>query len=183
MAELIARSPCAGLLPLEKGGVTVTELDPGPMTLVAPLKRQAAALSKAMQAAHGVGFPAPNTTETATGTEAAWFGRDQALLIGAVPDPTLARHAALSDQGDAWAVVRVAGEGVAEVLARLIPVDLRDSAFPPGRSIRTQIGHMAGAVTRLPDGGYRLMVFRSMAGTLVHDLERVLTHHAARGTG
>ncbi len=183
MADLIARSPCMGLLPLEQGGVSVTELDPGPMTLVAPYKGQAAALSKAMKVAHGVGFPAANTTETGKGVEAAWFGRDQALLIGAVPDAALADHAALSDQGDAWAVVRVAGEGAEDVLARLIPVDLRDSAFPPGRSIRTQIGHMAGAVTRLPDGAVRLMVFRSMAGTLVHDLDRAMTHCAARGTG
>ena len=85
------------------------------------------------------------------------------------------------DQSDAWAVVRLTGEGGADALARLVPVDMRLSAFGGGATVRTQLGHMNASITRLEAQTFMIAVFRSMAGTLVHDLARALEAVAARG--
>lgn len=172
MGDLIAKSPCAGLLPLTHGAVTATEVDPGPVTLIQPLR--GGDLS---------GLPGPNRTANRNGARLLWFGRGQALLIGAVPDAALAQEAALVDVSDAYAWVRLDGAGAEAVLARLIPLDLRAAAFPPGTTARTEIAHMTGSVTRLDDGGFLLAVFRSMAATLVHDLQCAMRGLAARGQG
>ncbi|MFP4274031.1 MAG: sarcosine oxidase subunit gamma [Paracoccaceae bacterium] len=180
MVELVAQSPCAGLLPLRIGGATLLEEDPGHLTALLPAPGAEDSLSRALKAAHGVDWPAPGRMETAEGAAALWFGHAQALLIGPAPDPSLSTHAALVDQSDAWAVVRLEGAGAENVLARLVPLDLRAAAFPPGSTARSLLGHMTASVTRLPQGGFRLMVFRSMARTLVHDLHRAMDGVAAR---
>ncbi len=181
MAELVAKSPCAGLLPLTIGTARVSEEDPGVLTSVMPYRGQAKALSAALQAAHGMGFPAPNRATGKAGARAVWFGRDQAMLLGPEPDPALAEHAALSDQSDAWAAVRLEGAGAEAVLARLVPVDLRAHVFKRGHTVRSQVAHMSGSVTRLGEQAFLILVFRSMAATLVHDLKTAMEAVAARG--
>jgi len=181
VAELVAKSPCEGLLPLEIGAVQVTEEDPGVMTSILPYKGQGTALSAALKAAHGMAFPAPNRATGKAGARAIWFGLDQALLMGPEPDASLAEHAALSDQSDAWAVVRLEGAGAEDVLARLVPVDLRGAVFKRGHTVRSQVAHMAGSVTRVGDRAFLILVFRSMAATLVHDLKTAMEAVAARG--
>lgn len=180
MVELAAQSPCAGLLPLRIGGVSLLSEDPGQLTALMPAPGGEAALSRALKAAHGVDWPAPGRMETGQGAAVQWFGHAQALLIGPAPDPALAAHAVLVDQSDAWAVVRLEGAGAGEVLARLVPLDLRAGAFPPGATARSLLGHMSASVTRLPAGEFRLMVFRSMARTLVQELHHAMDGVAAR---
>lgn len=181
MAELVAKSPCAGLLPLEIGAVNVSEEDLGAVTSVMPYKGQEKALSAALQAAHGMAFPAPNRATGKAGARAVWFGRDQAMLMGPAPEAALAAHAALSDQSDAWAAVRLEGEAAEAVLARLVPVDLRASVFKRGHTVRSQVAHMAGSVTRVGERAFLILVFRSMAATLVHDLKTAMEAAAVRG--
>ncbi|MFW8594845.1 sarcosine oxidase subunit gamma [Cribrihabitans neustonicus] len=181
MAELVARSSCAGLLPAVTGGMRLSEEHVGAMWSVAPYTGRQDALGKAMEAAHGVGFPEPNRALTRDGVEALWFGRDMALLLGAAPDAGLAGHAALTDQSDAWAVVRLEGERAEDVLARLVPVDLRARAFPEGHTARSELKHMMASITRVGPDAFRIMVFRSMAATLVHDLKTAMEAVAARG--
>jgi sarcosine oxidase subunit gamma len=111
---------------------------------------------------------------------ALWFGREMALLIGPAPDESLAAHAALTDQTDAWAVVHLEGRQAAEVLARLCPLDLREAVFAPGHTARSDVAHMAGSVSRLGPQTWQIMVFRSMATTLVHEVEIVMARVAAR---
>lgn len=181
MAELIAKSPCDGLLPITIGSVTATEEDPGRITSVALYKGQGTALSEALKAAHGMAFPAPNRATGKAGARAIWTGRNQAMLFGPAPDASLADHAAMTDQTDAWAVVRLDGDGAEDVLARLVPVDLRRSVFKRGHTVRSQLMHMSASVTRLGDHAFQIMVFRSMAQTLVHDLKSAMESVAARG--
>jgi len=178
--DLEAKSPCAGLLPLRIGAMTLTEETQGTMTLIAPFKGRDAALSDAMKAAHGIGFPAPGRRTGTRGAGAIWFGRRMALLCGPAPDPGLAAHAALSDQSDGWAVVRLEGTGARDVLARLVPLDLRDGVFKRGHSARTDLRHMMAALSRVGDQAYQIMVFRAFAETLVHDLEEAMQAVAAR---
>ncbi|WHQ83130.1 sarcosine oxidase subunit gamma [Tritonibacter mobilis] len=179
--QLAAKSPCAGLLPLTIGDVTLTADTPAAMTLIAPYKGQEKPLSDALNAAHGMGFPAPNRATGKAEARAIWFGRAQALLVGPVADPKLAAHAALTDLSDGWAVVRLEGARAEEVMARLVPIDLRPQVFKSGHTARTELKHMMASITRVGPIALQIMVFRSFADTLVHDLKRAMEAVAARG--
>ncbi len=181
VAELIAKSPCAGLLPITVSGLTLTEEDIGHLTSLAPYSGQHKALGTALEAAHGLKLPAAGRSTGKAGCRAIWFGRDMVLLAGPAPDPALAGHAALSDQSDAWAVVRLEGDKAEDVLARLCPVDLRSKTFKRGHTARTELRHMMASVTRIGANSFQIMVFRSLAQTLAHDLKTVMEAVAARG--
>ena len=178
MNKLIATPACEGLLPLTIGALTVVEADVGPVTSVTPFE---GASNAAFGRALGLPFPAPNQSTGDGDVRCVWSGRGEALLIGAAPSPALAAHAAVVDQSDAWAFVRLSGRGGADVLARLVPVDMRLSAFPVGATARTLLGHMNASITCTADDTYLIAVFRSMAATLVHDLTTALEAVAARG--
>ena len=180
MADFKVQTPCAGLLPVSVGDLSLTEMGPVRMTSLAPYRGCVPALSAAMQAAHGVAWPEPGRMTGDTQACALWFGRDMALLIGPEPEAGLAAHAALTDQSDGWAVVQLEGRQVAEVLARLCPLDLRDAVFAPGHTARTDVAHMAGSISRLGPQLWQIMVFRSMAATLVHEAEIAMRRVAAR---
>ena len=78
------------------------------------------------------------------------------------------------DHTDGWAVVDVKGAHARTVLDRITPLDLRDASLPVGATARVELQHMQGAITRLDTEQYELMVFRSMAATLVHDLKTAM---------
>lgn len=180
MPELIVRSPAAGLTPVEIGGAKLTEAAMVPIWAIAPLRGQTDAVSRLLSKAHGLPFPAPGALH-ATGTaRIAWSGLDQALLMGIAPEADLASHAALVDQSDAWAHLVLDGPATRDVLARWVPMDLSPAACPPGSARRTLLGHMPALI--LHEGGdrFELLVFRSMAGTAVHDLTRAMRGVAAR---
>lgn len=180
MVELVALSACTGLLPLSVGGITLSEVVPDAMTSLAPFKGQDKAASTALKAAHGMALPAPNRATGKAEARAIWLSRGQIMLVGPRPDAGLAKYAALTDQTDAWAVVRLEGTGVEDVLARLIPVDARASVFKRGHTARTDLKHMMASVTRIGDRAFQVMVFRSMAETLVHDLKSAMEGVASR---
>ncbi len=181
MADLMAKSPCDGLLPVSHGDVTLSEVAMTPLTSLAAFKGQDKALSAALKKAHGMAVPGVNRATGKEGARAVWFGQGQVMLIGPEPASALAKHAAMTDQSDAWALVRLEGAKAEEVLARLVPVDLRQSAFKRGHSTRTQLQHMMVSITRTGDTAFLIMAFRSMAKTLVHDLETAMQGVAARG--
>ena len=181
MAELTAKSPCEGLLPFSTGSADLTELWPDHMTLIAPYKGQEDASSKALKTAHGVALPAIGGSEGDREVRVIWFARGQSLLIGPKADASLDATAAVTELTDGWAVVELKGKGVADVLARLSPLDFRLSHFPTGTSARTELKHMMASITRTSDEAFQIMVFRSMAATLVHDLKTAMEAVAARG--
>ncbi len=180
MAELTAKTPCARLLPLRIGAQEVREAELGSMTSMMPYRGQGEAFSSALRAAHGVALPEVNRSVGEDGCRAFWFGRGQVLLTGPAPDPSLIEYAALCDQSDAWACVVLEGPNAEDVLARLVPVDLRARVFETGHTVRTLIQHMNGSVTRLGPEQFLLMAFRSMTATLVHDLKSAMETVAAR---
>ncbi|SEK95781.1 sarcosine oxidase subunit gamma [Roseovarius azorensis] len=181
MAELRAETPCAGLVPVRVAGLSLSEVAPGRMTSVAPYRGQERALSAALKSAHGMAWPAPGRMTGREGARAIWFGQRMALLVGPDPDPALAAHAALTDQSDGWAVLRLEGAGAREVLARLTPLDLRERVFEQGHTARSELAHMAASVTRMGGDAWQVMVFRSMTATLVHEVETAMRRVAARG--
>lgn len=181
MAELFASAPFAALLPLSVGSVELAAVDLGRLTLITPYKDREAALSKALQSAHDVALPAPNRTTGQAGCRVLWFALGQVMLAGPEPDPGLAEHAALVDQSDGWVTATLQGEGAEDVLARLVPVDLRAAIFKRGYTVRTQLQHMSVSITRTGAERFQIMVFRSMAKSFVHDLETAMEGVAARG--
>jgi sarcosine oxidase subunit gamma len=177
VADLIAKSPLAGMSPLTKAGVTLSEADPGRITSVAPFDGGAA--SKALKSL-GLAFPEPNRFSAKEGARLAWTGRGQAFLMGVAPPDGLAEVAALTDQSDGWACLRLHGPGIEAVLARLVPVDVRLAALPVGASIRVPLNHMNAILIRLAPETVELLVFRSMGRTAWHEVEAALSALGAR---
>lgn len=181
MAELIARAASADLLPIEVGHARLEEVDLGRLTSLAPFSDRQADLSAALEKAYGVPYPGPNTALAKGSVQIIWFGRDLALLAGVDPDARLSQWAALTDQSDAWASVVLSGESSIDVLARLVPVDLRPARFGVGQTVRSLLGHMNVSITSQGSDRVLILVFRSMVETLVDELKEAMEAVAARG--
>lgn len=180
MARLVALSPCRGLLPVEVEGARLSEVVPDAITSVAPFHGQENAVSAALEAAVGGAFPKPNRTTGKDGARVIWTGPGQAMVLGPAVAP---QGAAVTDQSDAWAVLRLEGPLADAALARLVPVDLRRVRFRTGHTVRTQLRHMTCSLTRVGAGAFEVMVFRSMAGTAVEEIERAMQTVAAQTAG
>lgn len=183
MADLMEKSPCDGLLPIQHGSVTLSEIEMTRLTSLAPYQGQDKALSAALKASHGMALPGINRATGKEGARVIWFGQGQVMLMGPEANQSLAALGAMTDQSDAWALVRLEGAGSEHVLARLVPVDVRKSVFKRGHTARTQMQHMLVSITRTGDNAFLIMAFRAMAKTLVHDLETAMQGVAARGEG
>ena len=176
MPELIAKSALQGRR-LTVGTVTLAEVDVGPITSVAAFPGGTKAVAKGLKAL-GLAMPEPNTFTEKKGARIVWTGREQAFLMG-VEAPSL-EGAAVTDQTDGWTVLSLTGAGAVDVLARLVPMDLRLPAFPVGRAVRTQLNHMNVVILRVGDHAFEIMGFRSMARTAWHELEAAMQMLAAR---
>ncbi len=180
VADLIAKSPCDGLLPVSAGPVTLSEVDPGVITSLSPHRGKGALASEILKVTHGMAFPAPGRSTGKAGARAIWSGQGQAFLVGPEPDAVLAQTCAMSDQSDGWAVMRLDGFGAEAVLARLCPLDLRPGRFKRGHTARSMLGHMNVSLTKTGAQTFEIMVFRSMAHTAVHELIRAMKSVAAQ---
>lgn len=177
MAEITLTQvpPATGALPRAKGGMTLALVDPGPLTSIAPFRGQAGVVSKALKTATGLALGPGHVA--LNGAAIQWFGRDLWLLAGVtVPDLP---GAALTDQTDAWVTLELTGPHIAEVMARLVPLDLRDPAFPPGTAVRTELHGMMVALARTGPESLRITAFRSMAGTLARTIGEAMENVAA----
>jgi heterotetrameric sarcosine oxidase gamma subunit len=181
--ELIAKTALFGRKPLvvaanTANATTLTEVDPGRITSIAPYPGQEKALAKALKPL-GFTFPAPNSFARHNDAVLAWSGRDQAFLIGA-DCPDLGSSAATTDQSGGWVTLSVQGPMAADALMRYAPIDLRLAHFPVGQAARTPLYHMSMLILRTSDDGFHLMLFRSMARTAWHEIEVALKTLAAR---
>ncbi len=180
MADLHARTPLAGVPAFSAGTCQLTEADLGPITSIAPFRGLEKSLSAALKSAHGVVFPAPNRVSVKGAARMVWTGRDQAFLIGVAPDAGLAVHAALCDQSDGWAALRLHGDGCADVLARLTPLDLSLTSFAAGHCARSALQHVMAILIRPEATLFEILVMRSFAATAWHDLTEAMRSVAAR---
>jgi heterotetrameric sarcosine oxidase gamma subunit len=175
--ELIAKSALEGVEPISLGGLVLAEAAVGPITSIAVLTGGGKAVAKGLKPL-GLAMPAPNTFAEKAGARIVWTGRDQAFLIGVEP-PAL-EGAAVTDQSDGWAVLDLSGVAAVDVLARLVPLDLRLTAFPVGRAVRSQVNHMNAILLRTGDYAFGIMVFRSMARSAWHEIAAAMEAVAAR---
>lgn len=173
MAKLIALTPCAQLLPIAHGDIEVSEVSPDNLVSVSPFAGQNKAVSAALKEQISSGLCAVNRRSG----QVTWFGHGIWMVAAAV---RLDGLAAVTEQPDAWAVVQIAGSGVEDVLARLVPVDLRAQVFKTNHVAKTMLGHMSVTITRTGPAKFEIMVMRSMARTLVHDLDVAMRAFALR---
>lgn len=83
--------------------------------------------------------------------------------------PLLDGHAAVTDQSDLWHTVAITA--AADLLARIVPVDLDLAAFPPGHLALTRGFHVDVRLWRLAERDWELAVVRSHAAYIAHALE------------
>lgn len=169
MAELARTSPGQGLVPVRSGDIALTEFDPAPVTAIMPYA--GADMDGALDG-RDLAWPAPGRVSTAAGARAVWAGLDTVYLLGAAADAGLSDRAALVELSDAfvWLSVEAPEVAIEQVMARLTPLAARD--LPPGTSARSLVGHMHGLLIRPGAARLEIAVYRSMAGTLVHEVER-----------
>lgn len=181
MVELVAKTPFEGVLPVEIGTVQLREVAPGQLTLLSARKGKIRALGAVLKDHHGVNWPLPGRAQASGTTRIVWFGRGQAMLMGPEPHGDLSDVAACVDQSDGWGVARLDGAKVEAVLARQVPLDVRLDRFKAGHTARCQVFHIPVSLTRIGAETFEILVFRSMARSLVHDLKSAMEAVRARG--
>lgn len=177
MIDLVAKSPADGVQMLSLDGVELSELALGKVTSIAPLQGKMTHIEEQLE----IALPKVGRSVGKAGREIVWFSQGQYLAIGCELDDGLSDTAAITDQSDAWCALQLKGPLSEAILARLVPVDLRSSSFKRGHVLRSQLGHMPLHITRTGKDAFRLMSFRSMASTMVHEISRAMTVFAARG--
>lgn len=180
MLKLVAKSPAEGLVPLSVGTIELNEVVPAAITSIACYQGHADALSAALKEHHGMTLPKTGQAKGRAGARAIWAG-PSVFLVGPEPHADLLHHAAIVDQSDSWCVLNLKGTDVEAVLARLSSVDMRSKALKKGQVVRSQLQHMNAIYHRVSDDSFDIYAFRSMAKTMVHDIDRAMRYIASRG--
>ena len=96
-------------------------------------------------------------------------------MVGALSDGLTETHHLVVNVSDARAVFRLSGgnQVLRDVLAKLVPADLRPASLPIGEIRRTRIGQVPTAFWFTGEGEVILIVFRSVAGYVADLLHRV----------
>ena len=136
-------------------------------------------LSEQLKKSHGMSLPHSGRASGREGARALWFGQ-HTLLVGPKCDEKLNKFAILTDQSDAWVILRMSGDLIEDVLMRLSPVDVRLKTFKVGRVVRTGLLHVNVTMHRIGANTIDVYGFRSMAKTLCHELTQALSSVAAR---
>ncbi|MFC3166853.1 sarcosine oxidase subunit gamma [Paracoccus fontiphilus] len=149
----------------------------GMIAIRADLSRTGDAIAEAA----GLAIPGVTRIVTNGSRSLGWMSPDELLLVLPVAeladtlttltDALSGEHALVVDVSDARAVFDVTGPHAADVIAKLMPVDLDDLPFDGLR--RSRAAQTAAAVWRVP-GGFRLIGFRSTA-----DYLRLILENAA----
>ena len=176
------RGPWAGLLPQGEfgvagaAGVTVTPCDGFGLASLIASQDGEAALAAGLRERFGLALPPPSRALRSHSHTLIGTGPGQWLLVaetrmGFADDlAALAGVAAVADQSDSRAALRLSGPRVREALAKGCMVDLHPAAFPPGAAAATSLAHIGVQLWRaadLPNGeaAFDILVPRSMAAS------------------
>ena len=184
MADLTPRSAFIGL-PGRSGraegepGVTVRPRDDLALAKLIARKGRAADLAAAIRSRYGLDLPTTPKRAEQGDLAFIWSGPGQWLAV-AEDGRDLAREltdavgafAAVSDQSDGLAVLRVSGPHARDALIKGVGLDLHPRAFGPGDAAVTVIAHIGAQLWQLDDRPtYEIAVYRSFAGSLWRWLE------------
>lgn len=176
--DFTARSGFDGLLHdhgIASSGVIVTDRSgTGLATVIASTGSQ---LTAKIQSSYGLALP-DRPSQIGTPTLAfVGIGPGRYLAMGDTSRlaAELSGHAAVFDQTDGYALLRLRGPKLYATLAKGVAIDLHPAAFPVGSAASTAIAHIGAILWRLPDhadGGpvFEIAVFRSMAASFWHFL-------------
>lgn len=182
MTDLSLNAPVTGPRNMSCGAMHLTIDAPQSITAILPHPNSLDALNTILKSDFGLRFPKPGEVVTKDQTRLIWNGLDHALLVGAETALTpLAPYALLADQGGALARFTLIGPDLADVMARLCPLDLRPSAFGPNHAARSLLGHIdALFVTHTGGDLIEIFVMRSMAQSALTELTHAMQGVAAR---
>ncbi|MGO4125772.1 sarcosine oxidase subunit gamma [Inquilinus sp. YAF38] len=184
MPDLTPRSAFIGL-PGRTGraegepGVIVRPRNGLAMARLIARKGRAGDLAAAVRSRTGLDLPSMPKRVEQGGLAFIWSGPGQWLAV-AEDGRDLARElsgavgafAAVSDQSDGLAVLRVSGPQARDALIKGVGLDLHPRAFGPGDSAVTVIAHVGAQLWQLDDRPtYEIVVYRSFAGSLWRWLE------------
>lgn len=160
-----------------KAGVSIeTREGLGIACLIAP-EADRDALARALQERLGLALPSEPRIASGAGHSLVWAGVEQWLLIAeerrgfAELLGSFSGLAAISEQSDSRAALRLSGPMIRHALAKGCMLDLHPSALPVGAAALTSIAYMGVHVWRVaddPSSGdavFEIMVARSMAGS------------------
>ncbi|MGH8179769.1 MAG: sarcosine oxidase subunit gamma [Steroidobacteraceae bacterium] len=186
----IAQSPFAAL-PTAAGrgsGVTVTERDGLGIARIEARRGQTAEVVELLRAQLGVAPPSgprcvsrgdvaiggigPNTWIAVHENAGNSFAQSLQPLIG--------HCASVTDQSDAYLILRLAGPKVRETLAKLVPIDVHPRSFQVGDIAQTLCGYVGVTLWRVEDDAqgdpaFEIWGGRSFAGSL----HEAICHSAA----
>lgn len=158
-----------------EAGVVVTVLEGSGLASVIAAPDGAAALSRTFEAKLALALPTLPRIVRGPAHDIIWAGPDQWLLRAASRAgfaellDELSAQAAVSDQSDARAMLRLAGPRVYHVLAKGVMLDLHPAAFAVSDAAVTNIAYVGIHLWRLedtPEGpAFEVTVPRSMAGS------------------
>ena len=132
-----------------------------------------AVLSALVRARYGLDLPMVPRAARGPAHVFVWSGPGQWLLVAERREDfmELSGLAALSDQSDARAALRLSGPKVRDMLAKGCMIDLHPAAFPPGAAAMTSIAHIGVHLWRLDahandrDAVFDILIARSMAAS------------------
>jgi|HubBroStandDraft_2_1064218.scaffolds.fasta_scaffold261036_2 heterotetrameric sarcosine oxidase gamma subunit len=190
MVEMAARMlQAAAAFPVRRGsvepgraGVLVCERNPQLATIIVYRGRRADASAR-LKARYGLALPdGPRrlvnggSTVTGVGPRTWLFQRETGPPLETELSEVLGDAAAVTDQSDGYATIRLTGPCSAGVLEKGISIDLHDRVFLPGFAAATSCAHLGIILWRLEDANghpvYEIAVFRSLARSLWHFIEQ-----------
>jgi sarcosine oxidase subunit gamma len=131
-----------------------------------------------LEAALGLTLPDANRGFTDGAVTWLWSGPGTWLAIGDAGLESrlsgVAPHAAVTEQSDGRALFFVAGPHCRDILEKLVPIDLHESAFLAGHTALTLAGHIPVQIWREGET-FVLACFRSFAAALHHALVQAET--------
>ncbi len=179
---LTARSPLAGADALAETwpGFAISEVTHLALASLATRRGQETELRTRAKARFGLEPPAPGRSAGGDAMTFLWTGHEQWFVeapesalggLEALLQEALGDTAAVTEQSDAWASLRLEGPATRAVLEKLCPLDLHPGAFPPGATARTTLEHLSAIVTSRDDrGSFSILTPRSSAGSFLHHL-------------
>lgn len=180
-AELVPRAPFVDLpvIPASGSGVIAHDRDGLGIASVLLRRGQHEALASQVHRHFGIELlqgprrsAAGGVAFIATGP-GSWFATSDGAgnVFASTLAAALGGCAAVSDQSDGQAVLRVSGPKVRDALCKLVPVDLHPRAFRIGDVAVTVAAHIGATLWRLEDeqngnSVFEIAVYRSLANSL-----------------
>ncbi|KQO93397.1 sarcosine oxidase subunit gamma family protein [Methylobacterium sp. Leaf91] len=174
------RSAWAGIAPVGRHGrpggepgLTLTLRDEFGLATVIAVKGRTDALQQVLGERFGWSLPDTGTASLTGERGLVWSGPDQWLALFETRQEmaglgeALQGIAAVTDQSDARAIVRVSGPDARAFLAKGLAIDLHPRAFQPGQVAVTALAHMGAQIWQRDAAPiYDLAVARSFAGSV-----------------